>query len=213
MGSTDMRSRGRPTKAEAPARRAELIEVAARAFLTNGYEGTSIDAIAAAARVSKATIYARFGSKENLFSEIGLHSVSGMRSDLHGIATRGRPPEDVLHDFALRIAGEVADPERTATLRLAIACRSRFPEVARIVHAHIADTIRPLPDYLAVLQAEGRACEGDPAQMAAHFINLANGGLRFLLTDDFASPTFRRRWARDVARLFLHGLAGDISHI
>ena len=208
-----MRSRGRPTKADAPARRAELIEVAARAFLTNGYEGTSIDAIAAAARVSKATIYARFGSKENLFSEIGLHSVSGMRSDLHGIPTAGRDPEDVLFDFALRIAGEVADPERTATLRLAIACRPRFPEVARIVHAHIADTIRPLTDYIATLQAGGRAGGGDAAQLAAHFINLANGGLRFLLTDDFASPTFRRRWARDVARLFLHGLADDISHI
>jgi len=96
MGTTDMRSRGRPTKAEAPARRAELIDVAARAFLANGYEGTSIEAIAAAARVSKATIYARFGNKENLFSEIGLHSVAGMRSDLHRIRTEGRLPEEVL---------------------------------------------------------------------------------------------------------------------
>ncbi len=213
MGTTDMRSRGRPTKAEAPARRAELIDVAARAFLANGYEGTSIEAIAAAARVSKATIYARFGNKENLFSEIGLHSVAGMRSDLHRIRTEGRLPEEVLFDFALRIAREVADEERLATLRLAIACRPRFPEVARIVHAHIADTIRPLTDYIALLQAERRAGPGDPAQLAAHFINLANGGLRFLMTDDFASSGFRRDWARGVARLFLVGLAGDNSHM
>ncbi|GAC1589860.1 MAG: TetR/AcrR family transcriptional regulator [Sphingomicrobium sp.] len=213
MSTMHTRSRGRPSNAEAPGRRAELLEVAARAFLANGYEGTSIETIASAARVSKATIYARFGSKENLFADIGLHSVAGMRGDLHGISTEGRTPAEVLFDFALRIAGEVADPERTATLRLAIACRPRFPEVARIVHTHIADTIRPLTDYIAVLQSEGRTGSGDPAELAAHFINLANGGLRFLLTDDFASPDFRRQWAEGVTRLFLGGLAGNIPHM
>jgi AcrR family transcriptional regulator len=213
MDAADTRSRGRPSSAEAPARRAELLNVAMRLFLAHGYEGTSIDAIAAAARVSKATIYARFGSKENLFSEIGLHSVAGMRSDLYGIQTEGRTPEDVLIDFAARIAREVADPERIATLRLAIACRPRFPGVAHIIHDHIADTIRPLTDYIATLQAAGVAGEGDPKELAAHFIDLANGGLRFLMTDDFASAGFRDRWARGVARLFLGGLTGDNSHM
>ena len=58
-----------------------------------------------------------------------------------------------------------------------------------------------------------RGFREDPAQLAAHFINLANGGLRFLMTDDFASSGFRRDWARGVARLFLVGLAGDNSHM
>ena len=204
----EIRARGRPRAADAADRRAELMEIAARTFLAQGYDGTSMDAIAATARVSKATIYARFASKENLFYEISLHAVSRMRGDLLDIATEGRSPEDVLFDYAIRIAGEVADPDQIAMLRLAIAGKPRFPEIARTLHDHIADTVKPLTRYLQALKASTMPAMGDPAEAARHFINLANGGLRFLLTDDFASPAFRKRWSRDVVRLFLSGARG-----
>lgn len=204
----EVRVRGRPRAADAADRRAELMEIAARTFLAHGYDGTSMDAIAAAARVSKATIYARFGSKETLFNEIALHNVARMRGDLRGIPTEGRAPEDVLYDFAMRITGEVADPDQIAMLRLAIAGKMRFPQIARAIHDHIADTVAPLTRYLETLKADDMPKMGDPAEAARHFINLANGGLRFLLTDDFATPAFRERWSRDVVRLFLAGVRG-----
>ena len=203
---TQPRRKGRPPGAEAAGREAELMEAAARTFLSHGYAGASMDRIAAAARVSKATIYQRFGNKAALFEAVALHSVSGMRSDVRGIVTEGRAPGNVLTDFALRITGEVAEAERVALLRLAIAAKEQFPDVARRMHAHIADTVAPITAYLGELRQRGYAVD-DPAALALHFINLANGGLRFLLTDDFADEVFRRRWSGQVAALFLTGIA------
>ncbi|KXU33304.1 MULTISPECIES: TetR/AcrR family transcriptional regulator [Sphingobium] len=197
--------RGRPTNADAPVREAELIEAAARAFLMHGYAGASMDHIAAVARVSKATIYARFNNKAALFEAVALHSVASMRSDVRSIATEGREPAGVLTDFALRITGEVAEAERIALLRLAIAAKERFPDIAKRLHGHIADTVAPITAYLTHLREAGYEID-DPAQLAQHFINLANGGLRFLLTDDFTDEAFRQQWATRVVALFLRGI-------
>jgi AcrR family transcriptional regulator len=52
-----------------PRPRAQLDTVAlARAFAARGLHGTSIDAVAAAAGLAKPTLYARGGSKEELFA-------------------------------------------------------------------------------------------------------------------------------------------------
>src|SRR5262249_51753023 len=52
---------GRPTKSAAIERDQRLIEVATRLFLDRGYDATSLDAVAEAARVSKPTVYSRYG--------------------------------------------------------------------------------------------------------------------------------------------------------
>src|SRR4051812_7291322 len=63
-----------PAKAAAPGRPKDLekgaaiLEAAKRLFTTQGFDGTSMDQIAAAAGVSKLTVYSHFGDKENLFA-------------------------------------------------------------------------------------------------------------------------------------------------
>ena len=51
-------------------KRAAILAAARRMFTTQGYEGTSMDQIAAEAGVSKLTVYSHFGDKEALFSEV-----------------------------------------------------------------------------------------------------------------------------------------------
>jgi AcrR family transcriptional regulator len=53
-----------------PAKRQAIIDAALRVFLRNGFTDTSVDAIAAAAGVSKQTIYNHFGDKERLFATV-----------------------------------------------------------------------------------------------------------------------------------------------
>ncbi|MGH8152597.1 MAG: TetR/AcrR family transcriptional regulator [Rhodanobacteraceae bacterium] len=57
---------GRPKDLE---KRAAILEAAVRLFPENGFEGTSMDAVAAEAGVSKLTVYSHFGGKEALFVE------------------------------------------------------------------------------------------------------------------------------------------------
>ena len=55
----------------APTEKAESILAAAqRAFLANGFGAVSMDAIAREAGASKATVYAYFSSKEELFGAV-----------------------------------------------------------------------------------------------------------------------------------------------
>lgn len=64
----------RPAKTAAPGRPKDLekgaaiLEAAKRLFTTQGFDGTSMDQIAAAAGVSKLTVYSHFGDKESLFA-------------------------------------------------------------------------------------------------------------------------------------------------
>src|ERR687894_2837948 len=58
-----------PTGARADRKRASIVAAARALFLAEGYDA-SMDALAAAADVSKATLYNHFGSKEALFSAV-----------------------------------------------------------------------------------------------------------------------------------------------
>ena len=64
----------KPAKAASPGRPKDLekgaaiLEAAKRLFTTQGFDGTSMDQIAAAAGVSKLTVYSHFGDKESLFA-------------------------------------------------------------------------------------------------------------------------------------------------
>src|SRR5258706_3915506 len=61
---------GRPTRAEAPGRRAHLLKVAGDMFMRYGFDGTSMDAVAETAGVSKRTLYARYADKKGLFNAV-----------------------------------------------------------------------------------------------------------------------------------------------
>ncbi len=51
------------------AKRAAILDAAKQMFTQHGFDGVSMDQIAAAAGVSKLTVYSHFGDKEALFVE------------------------------------------------------------------------------------------------------------------------------------------------
>jgi TetR/AcrR family transcriptional repressor of mexJK operon len=57
-----------PGRPKDPEKRAAILQAAKRLFTTQGFEGTSMDAIAAAAGVSKLTVYSHYQDKERLFT-------------------------------------------------------------------------------------------------------------------------------------------------
>jgi AcrR family transcriptional regulator len=64
---TDMIGKRQLNKAR---KREAIVQVATRAFLENGYAATSMSAIADELGGSKATLWAHFSSKEELFAAV-----------------------------------------------------------------------------------------------------------------------------------------------
>jgi AcrR family transcriptional regulator len=60
----------RHERADAAANRVRILEAAVRVLAERGAEGTSIDAVAAAAGVGKGTIFRRFGDRSGLFQAL-----------------------------------------------------------------------------------------------------------------------------------------------
>jgi AcrR family transcriptional regulator len=64
------RTPGRSRRLTAAARRAQLVEIGRAVFAERGFEATSVEEIAARAKVSKPIVYQHFGGKEGLYAVV-----------------------------------------------------------------------------------------------------------------------------------------------
>lgn len=74
-------------------RREQLIGVARSLFAERGFEGTSVEEIAAKAQVSKPVVYEHFGGKEGLYAVVVDREVRALLDGIQGSLTDGRPRE------------------------------------------------------------------------------------------------------------------------
>jgi AcrR family transcriptional regulator len=82
--------RARMTSAE---RREQLIEISRVLFAERGFEGTSIEEIAARAEVSKPIVYEHFGGKEGLYAVVVDREVRQLLDMMRTSLTAGHPRE------------------------------------------------------------------------------------------------------------------------
>ena len=83
-------ARARMTGAE---RRAQLLDVGRSVFADKGFDGTSIEEIAARAGVSKPVVYEHFGGKEGLYAAVVDREVDGLLARITGALAGGHPRE------------------------------------------------------------------------------------------------------------------------
>ncbi len=69
-------------------KRDAIARAAVTLFASDGYERTSVDAIAAEAGVSKRTVYSHFGDKESLFLSVVRETYEGMLARIGEIVDR-----------------------------------------------------------------------------------------------------------------------------
>jgi AcrR family transcriptional regulator len=89
MAKTPRRSR----RLTAAARRAQLIDIGRTVFAKRGFEATSVEEIAARAKVSKPIVYEHFGGKEGLYAAIVDHEVDQIVSRILAAITTGSARE------------------------------------------------------------------------------------------------------------------------
>jgi TetR/AcrR family transcriptional repressor of mexJK operon len=116
-------------------KRSAILDAATSAFLENGYVGTSIEQIAARARVSKPTIYKHFADKEQLFTEIVLRTIDQVGEPFFDWIEALEDADDLeaaLGELARKLVGIVREPRLLELRRLVIGETARFPELGRM---------------------------------------------------------------------------------
>lgn len=115
-------------------KRRAILEAATRAFLSKGYDSTSMDDVASLAKVSKPSVYRFFSDKERLFAEIISSTTDqvhiAMRDTLETL-TASEDVEADLNRLASCFLKVLMQPQVLRLRRLVIANAERFPSVCR----------------------------------------------------------------------------------
>jgi TetR/AcrR family transcriptional regulator, mexJK operon transcriptional repressor len=153
-----------------------IAQAALRLFMRDGYERTSVDAIAAEAGVSKRTIYNRYGDKENLFLSVLRDTYGSMMGTFRDITEKHfGDVTDVQQDltaFALEVAHTMTTaPDRIALVRLILTEAPFFPPLIRAERGP-ATMHGAITGSMARLAEEGHLAITDPGEAAEHLIAL-----------------------------------------
>jgi TetR/AcrR family transcriptional repressor of mexJK operon len=199
-------------------KRKALLLAATEVFLDQGYDGTSMDDVAAKAAVSKPTVYKYFSDKEQLFAEI-VRATTGQIDDLVRLVVETmadqRGLEAGLTVLARRFITALMQPQVLRLRRLVIANADRFPDVGRNwyeqgferVLATLATSFQSLADR-KVLKLD------DPLLAANHFVGLllwipVNKAM--FTGDHHATPDELERYVVAAVRVFLTGYGSSSS--
>lgn len=113
----------------------QVLEGARTVFLRDGFEGASVDDIAAEAGVSKATLYAYFPDKRMLFVEVAKGECQRQADEAEALVTLTAPPQMVLPVAARKIVDFFLTDFGRSTFRICVAEAERFPELGQEFYA------------------------------------------------------------------------------
>jgi TetR/AcrR family transcriptional regulator len=167
--------------------RERLLAAAARQFAARGFAGTSVDRIAATARVNKAMIYYHFGSKAALYREILREMFQAVALRARAAAASDADPADKIRQFVEGIAAEAeVRPDFPPIWFREVADGGAHVDAAILGHIH--QVVEALGNIIDEGAAGGRLRRTSP--LALHM------GIVGPLLMFFASGPLRMRLAR-----------------
>lgn len=191
----------------------QILSAAQQIFFSYDYRSASMDAIAKTAGVSKATVYAHFDSKEQLFEAMVNH-------ECREFLTRMEIPADVeqlaLRPALQRIAANFLElilaPHALSVYRIAIAEAIRFPKLGLIFYESGPQTmLDSLTQYLETAREKG-IIETTNTRLAAYqFLGMLRGDLQLRAMLGIEKPSHRsiERVAGRAVDTFLRAYGGD----
>src|SRR5271166_2215617 len=178
MANIDLKEAPPGSKAES------ILAAAKRTFLAAGFGAVSMDTIAREAGVSKATVYAHFAGKEELFG-----AMVGRVCERHfeTFSARELDPTDVrtsLTTLGRRFLDLLLSPDAIAVHRIIVAEVTRFPALGEVFwRAGPERTLRQIEAFMCRAVAAGSLEIAQPRLAAEQFVGLMRGEnhLRHLL--------------------------------
>ncbi|CAN7291793.1 TetR/AcrR family transcriptional regulator [Pseudoxanthomonas sp. LjRoot143] len=196
-----------PTPAAPDQRRARVHQAVRELMSEQGFR-MSMDTVAARAGCSKQTLYAHFGSKQEL-----LRSVIAEHQDLATVPLSPvvEDPRAALLAFAMEHLRHLNDPIIVSTSRLLTAEAHQFPDESRDLYQQACDTlVQRLATWLQHAMDQGRLRHDDPHYAAELLLSMIVGmdfeRQRFGVAHR-AGDRARRRWAEFSIDTFLRAFA------
>lgn len=156
----------------------QVLEGARTIFLRDGFEGASVDDIARAAGVSKATLYSYFPDKRLLFLEVAKAECLRQSEEAVALITADLAPRAVLTLAATRIVAFVLSDFGIRTYRICVAEADRFPELGHEFYESGPALVRQrIVDYLAQAVGRGELAIYDLELAADQFAELCKADL------------------------------------
>lgn len=151
----------------------QILEAARKLFLEQSYDTVSTDQIAKVAKVSKATLYVYFPSKEKLFETLVTQHCRATAQNMSREIDLGEDVEIVLGRIARNFLAMFANPDALALCRTVIGQATRFPELGRMFHETGPRVVKErVGAFLAEATRRGDLDVPDPQLAAAQFLQL-----------------------------------------
>lgn len=172
LATVESRSRGRPKSEE---KREAIYRSATELFLTNGYDGVSMDQVAECAGVSKQTVYSHFDSKEALFADCVRN-----RCVAHSVGTdlldAARPVGETLRSFAHHFSQLLLSEEAIRLKRLLCAQAEANPRLSELFYEAGPQAIKDsLERYLNSQVAAGKLQIDDVPTACRQLVYMVQG--------------------------------------
>lgn len=167
----------KPCSARSSAKRSAILDAAQACFLEHGFANTSMDLVAATAGVSKATIYAHFQSKDELFGAIIQRRCDDQAEGLGALSVDDNlDARAALTEIGRKLLGLLVQPNVLGIYRMVISETPRSPDLARIYFQ--AGPLRGkerLVEIVTALARRGQLSVPDPWQAVDQFIGMLRG--------------------------------------
>lgn len=150
-------------------KRAAIVQAAIKEFQISGFNGSSMDAIAVRAKVSKRTVYNHFSSKESLFGEISMKlcdSIGKVEPDPFDASISLR---EQLLVFAKRKMDVCTCPEFLVIAKVILPERVRNPELAKEAFDRIRSGDTGLDNWLQSAMDAGKIRRSCPFILSRQF--------------------------------------------
>jgi AcrR family transcriptional regulator len=182
--------------------------------MKRGFDGTSIDAVAEAAGVSKPTVYARYHDKRDLFAAVLRQRIrlwlAPLSAAAEAQATEASPKsiKTTLHELSRHMLAYTLAPEAGALQRILSAQAVQFPELAKLANEEgWLRAVRAVSSLLGQAAARGQIKVDDPELAADIFLNLVLGHCkRLVLYGIAADPKTEERHRKAAVDFFLNGV-------
>ncbi|BCB18167.1 TetR family transcriptional regulator [Bosea sp. ANAM02] len=161
-----------------PDKRRQILDGAHQVFTARGFDAASMSDIAAAANVSKSTLYVYFEDKEHLFVALIEREREAQKRGAFEALNEDSDPVRALGNFGQCLARMINAEFAVSAHRIVIGVAERMPDLGRGFYENgPMQGSRLIAAYLDRMVAEGKLAIGDTELAAVQFIDLCQSTL------------------------------------